>query len=331
MRKEEQEKELEKMGVRKPQSEVPVFALSSSSEAMLKKYVNDSLALDIRSRNLVQGLLKTDKTMENSLGDLKEYLDSLSFCLACPGTLLACPKREKGYTKSLVYDESGDRIRCVTSFCPWKKETEKNLDLIHPKDVDGMALYSAYASLFALLHSEKDLKVYKKTGDIFKSLLKTALLMKKGKKPKGFSLYSINSYALTEKILMASSYLFAKLGYRTCYIHLEDLATSLASRDYSLKALAKEETERTLPGLSVWVLDGIDNLPFERSGFYASFLPGLLSLARKKGILVLLGRAKEAKTENALRMVLKGSALLPEALENLKSLAPDIVDRDLPV
>lgn len=306
--------------------------LSEEDTAALREKVKLMLSENIRGKSQIDRLLKTDKTFDNSLGNIYLYLvDSKTCDTLCPKKLLACPKERVGYSFEPYYDKDRDEILLDTYPCPYQAEKEATLHRLYPCDVKKEKIYHDYNSLLSLLREKENLSKMKDLAYLFVQANKIASSFSSEKTYAGKALYSINSENLAQDSLDVIAYIFAKSGKRVSYIDMEKLFSSFNDRDYTTRDLAEQDLER-IKDVPVLLMARFDSYPrYLTTEFTESHLAPLLKARSEKGKITYLSLTSDKEPSSLVGRWLKNSRLIREAQQEAEELFPlyTIKDFDL--
>ncbi len=317
-------KELDKLRFKKKAT----FSLSDESRDELVDGIEKDSLGDVKGLSKIRKLCQTDKTKENSLGDIYLYLEDRKICLECQGKLSLCPKKRPGYVLTPVYDKSLDQIRTEVLPCVYQKEIDKALSNIRPADIKRGIIYNNCQLLLDTLKKGDNLLKMKDTAKALMMTKDAINSFSKDKSNKGIVFFSKQSPEISNRLLCLTAFTGGKKGLKTSYIKADDLFLSLLDRDYYLKekALADYDTAKNSQCL---ILENIEKLPrFDFSVFDDYLLP-LLKSRLEKGRITFFSLETPHTLSSTVGSYFSKSANKNEAMEISEKLAAEIKIKDL--
>lgn len=214
----------------------------SSIEVDEKEIVNFSnevkelLKDDIIALNTIRKLEKTDKTFNNSIGNVYQYIIDRENCSNCK-KLSECKKNTKkiGYFISPYYDKDRDEIRLSTQECKYQKEKNQILDNIFTSILDKDKIYEKFNSLIEFLRKDNNLSLMKDTSKILFSIMKEIKDFKKDKNYIGYSFSSINNGKLIDDLLSSIAFMYARYNYSVSYFDTYDFFVRFLDKEYEIQ------------------------------------------------------------------------------------------------
>lgn len=261
---------------------LPQIQIDEKALEHLRETVRQVLKENLRIRSEVTRFLKTENTLEHSLGNLYSYFLEEKECEECPGKLDLCPKRSKGNKAYLYYDENKDQIEVAHAPCPYQKERLRLMEKISPCDRSRNAIYQDVVSL---LSSEKIDSTLAKMKDMKKAVLtlsKDLKDLKAGKEIKGYAFYSINGESLSQSLLSYLAYFSASLGLSVAYLKSKSFFSSLNDSNASVVQRANEDYRKALD-VQVLIFDNFSEYYSGDPSFSLKYLKPLLEKRKEKG------------------------------------------------
>lgn len=330
MSEEISDKKLKAIGLKKAfdgPSEIKIIN-SANDDFALK--VKELYSLDIRAKCVLSRMLKTDNTFSNSLGDIYEYMMDSKVCQKCPGKLSKCPKNVKGYIQNPFYDKYSDEIRLSLLPCEKKAKEEEVLSRISPSYIDTRILKDEASTLLKWMDNPVNDKQLKDTKSYLSSIVRIVKNFDKEKFQQGYLFYSINSYDLSRKILLATGYLFASKGYQVSHIDLPSLFERLkyvSSDPKDDDFLDFKKACKT----DCLLLEGVDRLSYLSDEIKTKYLVKMIEERNKVGKITFFAFEKDISLASALKSMLYHQEKYGQLLEILESLALRKTIKDLPL
>lgn len=188
----------------------------------------------------IKDLLKTEKTFNNSLGYIYEFLEDYAICNSCENKLNLCPKKRVGFKYEPYYDEYQDIIRLNVTPCVHLKSVESILRNIDQSYENKNLIYKE-GILFA-----KRLREYSDKSTLltaFKRFVKDLNALKENKTIKGQALFFINGEKIEQSFSYFLVYYAASLGIKSSLITFVDFLKDLNSEKFEDQNYMKRYVE----------------------------------------------------------------------------------------
>ena len=283
-------------------------SLSEKEKDNLEEEVRRLMKKDLRGQVEVHKGLKTEATFQRSLGDIYHYLKDREICENCPKHLPSCPLPVKGFPYAISYEQESDTLKSYRAPCIYQQEKENSLNRIYPCDVPKESLYQNLDSFLKLLKKGENLAKIKDIATLLVDGKKKADLLKDAKKPLlGYSLYSLHSETLSNDLLKALCFLYARKGYKTSYIVISKWLASFSDKDLRVREEAKYDLQR-ISSLPVLFLEGFDLYPrYLSPQFNKENLLPLLKARSQGGKVTYLSLSTPLDLNDLLRSLLRGT------------------------
>ncbi|MFA6861562.1 MAG: hypothetical protein WCR56_04205 [Bacilli bacterium] len=308
------------------------IGLTPEQKNHLMSSIDSLLKTDPLNAKKINDCLETDKTYDNSLGNIYFFLDDNLYCKNCKGQLSLCPKKAKGYYLVPEYDKYRDMILLSNQPCKLKKEEIKFLNSISPTYLNPKTIVDQSLDLYKKVTDFTSFAVkYHDTVDGVRRIGSKVLGFKEKDYNQGLVFYSINSKDISKRLLMMTAFLFAKTGKQVSYLIFSDLVKGLSNRIYNLSLPYQNDFYKAL-NVPVLILEGIDDLP--RYGLTNSFRTEyLMTLFRKrnqKGLITFASVNEKRDLENLNYTLFSGLDCQAESKKIFASLFDSYINKDLP-
>lgn len=306
------------------QAKIVELEINPDDLKKLKDDVNQALSLNIRARTAVNKLLKTDKTFDNSLGDIYEYIKNLSDCNNCSGKLFECPLKDKGYIIDIYYDEDLDRIFTKRIQCKYLLSLQPILENIKISNIDPLNIYIDSSKFLAnLFNAKPDMYLdIKSATRIIANSIKT---YSKEKENKSYAFHGISDKNISKLLLELASFNHAKAGQKVAYFDTVDLYKYI--NDYSVDQEWRDDFFKTVCKVPVLCLQNFDLYPnsktfdlYKNLGININYqvakdkLYQLLQARNKEGKVTYISLDDSKTISNKLKASFKGDERLNEII-----------------
>ncbi len=300
------------------QSSVPL-AMNKDDLSRLRERVSLMLKQDVGALGKIRPLIKTEETLDRSLGEVYAYLADRKKCAKCTGSLFECPRKKQGYHLSPFYEKYDDRIRYAETACPYLVEVDSILSRIDPCDCTPNLLYSDSNTLLSSLLSGDNIRKQQGLSKVFLYALKDIEEDGKGRR-KGYAFTTPEGGKhLSGSLLRLIGYHYAKAEKKVSYInsmlfmHLfrKGGAYAVTVNDYRI-AMNSE----------VLLIEDIDEMPFLEEENVVKYLLPLFESRKKEGKITYLSFSS---SQHVYSFLYKGR-LLAQTKDRLFKALGDIVE-----
>lgn len=275
--------------------------------------VKEFLKKDLKAKALVSEMIQTEKTFDNSLGYIFEYLTDRQVCLNCKGDVNSCPKRIKGYIQSIYYEENNDVIMTKASKCSYLDSLDSNLANIYPCDCSYSQLYSDFSNLYKTLRAGDNIKKMKDTAAAFISVKKLLEVINDKSESVFKAYYSTSSASFSKAVIRMIAFLLAKNGVSVSYIEGKEFFTNLFSFRNDIAQATFNDYKR-IKNAPVLIIEGIDEIPYLSNDNIKSFIKPLLKERQKLGKITIASLSKE----KGLSYIIKGKDIIDKDILNAR-------------
>lgn len=218
--------------------EIPFSSIKVSDDEIdkLKIEISKLFKDDIKAFATIKELEKTEKTLNNSLGNVYEYLIDRQKCLRCK-RLSECNKKsnKKGYILTPYYEKERDEIRLSFQECNYQKEKSDILNNIFTSDFNKDDIYKSFDSLLSVIQKDENYLKMKDTSKLLFSIKKDVMNFKVGKKYIGYSLSEINKGNLVNDLLSSIAFMYARYGFKISYFDTYEFFLRFLNNNFYIK------------------------------------------------------------------------------------------------